>query len=365
MFRSLCLYLGLVCVSALVLGDPLFGEEPASSKATAIKKQRSSKSNASLPSPSTSSPGLVTAERAVLLPLVAAVDKASLEGFPGLVPSAGPLSQEPLALSSSSGLLTDVHEESDALLRNAGDWLRLALPIFRLPGGLSSGLYSMREASASNRPLSTRSRTKDRSLRDNTGGPTARVSQSPKSTYELVEIEVSHSKHWLRVIAHAGEGRKDVLFETKVGLGSAGFPTPKGEYFVTHIYDDSPWWIPPPNRAWAAGQRPSRAVYGGTMAPLLKKRPERAPRTKKPAPASEDFVEGKMRLDDYGYRFHGTNAPRSIGGNQSHGCVRMRPEDARTVAALIKAHIGIAARRNSENGTYVTLLAPVRLTIVN
>jgi lipoprotein-anchoring transpeptidase ErfK/SrfK len=101
------------------------------------------------------------------------------------------------------------------------------------------------------------------------------------------------------------------------------------------------------------------------MAPLLKKRPERVPRAKKPEPPSEDFIGGKMRLDDYGYRFHGTNAPRSIGGNQSHGCVRMRPEDARTVAALIKAHIGIAARKASENGTYVTLMAPVRLTIVN
>ncbi|MBM4326294.1 MAG: L,D-transpeptidase [Deltaproteobacteria bacterium] len=365
MFRWLCLYLGMVCMSALVSGDPLFAEESASSKQAVIKKQRSAKGAAAKSSRPERSSGPVTTERAVLLPLVAALNKSPADEFQWFPGAAESLWEAPLALANSPGISTGIQEESDAVLRNAGDWLRLAFPIFRSPGGLPTGLYSVREAGPSNRRLIPRSRARDGSLREDGGRSAAGLSPSSKSGYELVEIEVSHSKHRLKVIGHGAPGRRDVLFETRVGLGSSGFPTPKGVYYVTHIYDDSPLWIPPPNRAWAAGQRPSRSVYGGTMAPLLKKRPERAARVKKPETVSEDFVEGKMRLDDYGYRFHGTNAPRSIGGNQSHGCVRMLPEDARTVAALIKAHIGIAGRRSGENGTYVTLLAPVRLTIVN
>ena len=69
-------------------------------------------------------------------------------------------------------------------------------------------------------------------------------------------------------------------------------------------------------------------------------------------------------MDDYGYRFHGTNQPRSIGHNQSHGCVRMVPEDARKVASLIKEYVGIADEKANENGKFVVLRAPVRLNLV-
>ncbi|MFH0824721.1 MAG: L,D-transpeptidase [Pseudomonadota bacterium] len=180
--------------------------------------------------------------------------------------------------------------------------------------------------------------------------------------YEYIEIEVSHSRHELRLLGHGTAERQDVLYETRVGLGSPGFPTPVGVYFVTHIFDDDPWWIPPSNRAWAAGQSPSRKVYGGVMAPLLKKRPVK--QKKKGEPAVSDYVADPVRLDDYGYRFHGTNQPRSIGRNQSHGCVRMIPDDAKKLAALIKQHVGVAERRDSENGNYCTLRAAVRLNLI-
>lgn len=179
--------------------------------------------------------------------------------------------------------------------------------------------------------------------------------------FSFLEIQVSHSQHILKLFGHSALGRKELLHECRVGLGAREFPTPVGSYFVTHIYDEAPWWIPPQNRAWAWGQSPSRRVYGGTMAPLLKKR---AAKSKKAAPTSDDFIEGKVRLDDYGYRFHGTNAPRSIGRNESHGCVRMLPQDAQKVASFIKECVGTTERRDSENGTYVVLRAPVRLNII-
>jgi len=183
----------------------------------------------------------------------------------------------------------------------------------------------------------------------------------PESGFSHLEIEVTHSGHELRLLGVTFFGKKQVLYECKVGLGSSEFPTPVGQYFVTHIYDEDPLWIPPPDRAWAAGQSPSRRVYGGVMAPLLKKRPvDRRREIADP----EDKIDGAVKLDDYGYRFHGTNAPRSIGHNQSHGCVRMRPDDVKKVASLIKEYVGTAERRESENGTYAILKAPVRLNLI-
>src|SRR5208283_1886864 len=127
-----------------------------------------------------------------------------------------------------------------------------------------------------------------------------------------IEIEVGHSSHVFRLYASSLFGKKELLHECRVGLGNPHeFPTPVGVYFVTHIYDDDPWWIPPTNRDWAAGQSPSKKVYGGTMAPLLKKRPVKM-KAKKQAPDPEDKIAEQVQLNDDGYRFHGTNAPRSI-----------------------------------------------------
>jgi len=178
-----------------------------------------------------------------------------------------------------------------------------------------------------------------------------------------MEIEVSHSQHTFKLVEHHPNGTKEILHECRVGLGGPGFPTPVGVYYVTHIYDDNPWWIPPRDRAWAAGDSPSKRVYGGTMAPLLKKRPVRVKKQAQ-TPDLEDMIAGQVQLDDYGYRFHGTNQPRSIGHNQSHGCVRMLPDDAAKVAALIKEHVGEEREGQSENGSFKVLKAPVRLNLV-
>jgi hypothetical protein len=178
---------------------------------------------------------------------------------------------------------------------------------------------------------------------------------------QRLEIQVSHSTHIFKLIAHTKSPEPDVLYECKIGLGAPEFPTPVGVYYVTHIYDENPWWIPPANRAWAAGDSPSKRVYGGTMAPLLKKK---IATSRKRDVTSEDRIEGQVKLEDYGYRFHGTNAPRSIGRNQSHGCVRMLSDDAKKVAAIIEDKVGIAERKESENGSFAILNAPVRLNLI-
>ncbi len=198
---------------------------------------------------------------------------------------------------------------------------------------------------------------------DPAGSPKGTESSQEKSSgkYDYLEIWVSHSSHEFRLYGLPRSGDREALYETTVGLGSGEFPTPVGVYYVTHIYDEDPWWIPPRDRAWAAGQSPSRKVYGGTMAPLLKKRPVKS---KNQPPQFYDLVDAKVKVEDYGYRFHGTNQPRSIGHNQSHGCVRMKPDDARKVASLIKEYVGVASEKNDDNGKFVVLRNPVRLNLV-
>ncbi len=184
----------------------------------------------------------------------------------------------------------------------------------------------------------------------------------PQGRFSFLEIEVSHDAHTFKLLGNLPSGGKEVLYQCRVGLGNKSeFPTPVGVYYVTHIYDDNPWWIPPKDRAWAVGQSPSRRVYGGIMAPLLKKRPVR---TRQKFNDPEDKIAGEVKLYDDGYRFHGTNAPRSIGQNQSHGCVRMLPDDVKKVAALIKDYVGYTDRREAENGTFVMLTSPVRLNLI-
>ncbi len=179
---------------------------------------------------------------------------------------------------------------------------------------------------------------------------------------DYLEIEVSHSAHVFKLYASSTSGKKVLLHECKVGLGSPSeFPTPVGVYYITHIYDDNPRWIPPANQAWAVGQKPNRTMYGGTMVPMLKKRLASA---KHQNAGSEDALSVPVKLDDDGYSFHGTDDPRNIGRNLTHGDIVMMSEDARKVANLIKERVGIAERRESEHGTSAVLKAPVRLNLV-
>jgi hypothetical protein len=198
---------------------------------------------------------------------------------------------------------------------------------------------------------------------DNEATSVSSIPTNNQGKYKYLEIEVGYDTFIFKLFGVYESGQKDLLKECKVALGARGdgFDTPVGVYFVTHIYDDHPLWIPPPDRPWAWGQSISKTVYGGTMAPLLKKRPV-SYRNK--GPISDDYIEEQVKLDDNGYRFHGTNQPKSIGHRASHGCVRMRPEDAREVANLIKDYVGAPKRGEAENGTFAVLRAPVRLTIV-
>lgn len=253
------------------------------------------------------------------------------------------------------------------------------LNVFRMPGqhkGPATPLLVTRSENTGSGPLVERKRMNSLLMPNEFLNGLGRLASVPpakvdnvqvreSSIWKRLEIQVSHSSHIFTLFREKSDGTRETLYECKIGLGAPEFPTPVGVYYVTHIYDQDPWWIPPANRAWAAGDSPSQRVYGGTMAPLLKKKVLGVKkRDRDRDKGQEDFVESHVKLEDYGYRFHGTNQPRSIGRNQSHGCVRMLSDDAKKVSGLIKEHVGILDRRESENGPFVVLNSPVKLNLV-
>jgi lipoprotein-anchoring transpeptidase ErfK/SrfK len=98
------------------------------------------------------------------------------------------------------------------------------------------------------------------------------------------------------------DGRRTVRI-FGVATGQAQYPTPIGNYSIATKQRD-PWWIPPPDSAWAKDAKPIPPGPGnplgtrwmGTTAPLV--------------------------------GIHGTPDAASIGYSASHGCIRMRVPEA-------------------------------------
>lgn len=97
----------------------------------------------------------------------------------------------------------------------------------------------------------------------------------------------------------------------RVAVGMAKYPTPRGDFEVSAV-EWSPWWIPP-DRPWAAKEK---------VTP--------------PGPANP---MGRVKLHFRPlYFLHGTPWPASIGTAGSHGCVRLRNDDAiRLGRAVVRA----------------------------
>lgn len=93
-----------------------------------------------------------------------------------------------------------------------------------------------------------------------------------------------------------------------VAVGMPRFPTPRGSFVITSI-EWNPWWIPP-DSPWAAHEK-------------------RTP----PGPTNP---MGRVKLHFRPlYFLHGTPFPTSIGSAASHGCIRLRNEDAIALARLV------------------------------
>jgi len=100
-----------------------------------------------------------------------------------------------------------------------------------------------------------------------------------------------------------------------VAVGRDSKPTPTGHYSIRKIVWN-PAWIPP-DQPWA------------------KKEHAQPPG----APANPMKIV-KIFFKEPDYYIHGTNQPESIGEAESHGCLRMDPDDAYRVARYLMEHGG-------------------------
>ncbi|HEU5211633.1 MAG TPA: L,D-transpeptidase family protein [Gaiellaceae bacterium] len=118
-----------------------------------------------------------------------------------------------------------------------------------------------------------------------------------KQTYGPV-IVIGRSSHRLRLF----DGQTFVR-EFGVATGQSAYPTPLGTFTIVTMQRD-PWWIPPPNSAWAAGEKPIPPGPGNPLGTRW------------------------MGLSAAAVGIHGTPDAASIGYSASHGCIRMRVPDA-------------------------------------
>ena len=98
-----------------------------------------------------------------------------------------------------------------------------------------------------------------------------------------------------------------------VAVGEPRYPTPVGEFSLTHI-TWNPWWYPPASD-WARNEAIQR-------------------------PGGNNPI-GRVKLRFGGpYFLHGTPFASSIGKAASHGCVRMHDGDARALARAVNRLAG-------------------------
>ena len=123
---------------------------------------------------------------------------------------------------------------------------------------------------------------------------------------EPMSIEVDLGSRTLKVIENG-----DVANTYGIAIGRPSHPTPTGT-FRTGVIDWNPAWTPPPT-GWARGK-------------------EYQP----PGAASNPMQAVKIYFQAPYYFIHGTNDPGSIGEAASHGCIRMTPGDASSLAHQIE-----------------------------
>jgi murein L,D-transpeptidase YcbB/YkuD len=121
----------------------------------------------------------------------------------------------------------------------------------------------------------------------------------------------------MEIVVNIPAGRLDVMQGGErirsypVSVGTAAHSTPTGEASIRRMVWN-PTWTPPPDAAWARNEQPRGPGWSNPM--------------------------GRVKMHLFGdYYVHGTPASneRHLGRPASHGCIRMRNEDAMELAQLV------------------------------
>jgi lipoprotein-anchoring transpeptidase ErfK/SrfK len=155
-----------------------------------------------------------------------------------------------------------------------------------------------------------------------------------------LNLEVNVGDRELRVYEDS------TLIETyPVSVGKDEKPTPTGNFTIRRIVWN-PSWVPP-NEKWARGKT-----------------------AKPPGHPQNPMKRVKMFFKEPDYYIHGTGDTDSLGGAESHGCVRMDPDDVTELAQLVMAHGGKPQpapwykrlfRSRKSKTVYLTNPVPVRI----
>jgi lipoprotein-anchoring transpeptidase ErfK/SrfK len=125
-----------------------------------------------------------------------------------------------------------------------------------------------------------------------------------------LRLEVDVSKR----VLHAYKG-DDLVNSYPVAVGQPSHPTPKGSFHVRRVVWN-PRWIPP-DVPWARKKKP-----------------------RDPGDPDNPMGRVKMYFVFPDYYIHSTPDENSLGHAESHGCIRMRTEDAVDLAQLVMKHGG-------------------------
>ena len=162
----------------------------------------------------------------------------------------------------------------------------------------------------------------------------------PAAGAASLTLEVDVSERELRVY-----DENELIQRYPVSVGKHTNPTPTGTFTIRKIVWN-PSWVPP-NEKWARGKS-----------------------AKPPGHPENPMKRVKMFFKEPDYYIHGTGDVDSLGGAESHGCVRMDPEDVTNLAQLVMERGGkpqaepwyrrVLRRRSS---TTVRLANPIPIRI--
>jgi lipoprotein-anchoring transpeptidase ErfK/SrfK len=132
---------------------------------------------------------------------------------------------------------------------------------------------------------------------------------SPALAAEL-RLEVDLSERQLLVMMD------DEVIETfAVSVGKEKNPTPEGEFKIKKVIWNPSW--KPPDAKWARGKT-----------------------AKPPGHPENPMKRVKIFFKEPDYYIHGTGDEDSLGKAESHGCIRMDPEDVTRLGQLVMEHGG-------------------------
>lgn len=126
--------------------------------------------------------------------------------------------------------------------------------------------------------------------------------------------------------------------------GKDPYPTPRGSFKIRKL-SWNPRWVPPDSK-WARNKRATD-----------------------PGDPTNPMKVVKIFFKEPDYYIHGTGDIESLGSAQSHGCLRMHPDDVMKVGMWVMAHGGqqrpenwfwrLIHSRNEEKVIYLTSPVPI------